>query len=145
MSVQINPAYCRKCKSVYAGRRVLCTACMGDWNRGFEWLLERSTQATQQYVDLVDSLDAAELARWDNVQLAHMAVEGTPLTSIRIERERFERRLDETIKFGGMIAAVIQYWRNHLATCRDVDDYIQLGLTLGTPEILARIKKYNHQ
>ena len=145
MSVQIDSAYCRKCKSVYAGRRVLCTACMGDWESGFEWLLEQSKLFTGIYVDLVDSLDPDEQARWDNVQAAHMAVEGTPLTSIRTERERFNRRLDETIKFGGMIAALIQYWRVHLATCRDVDDYIQMGLTLGTPEILARIKKYNHQ
>lgn len=137
--------HCRKCDSKYTGRRVLCTDCMGDWEGGFDWLLERSRLATGIYCDLVDSLDPAELARWDNVQTAYMEIEQTPLTSLRSERERFERRLDETVKFGGIIAALIQYWRVHLAVCRDVDDYILLGQTLGTPEILARIKKYNHR
>ena len=29
---------CRKCLIRYAGRRVLCVDCMGDWVEGFDWL-----------------------------------------------------------------------------------------------------------
>lgn len=134
---------CRKCLNRYAGRRVLCVECMGDWIAGFDWLLEQSNAAAGVYCDLVDSLTPDELTRWDNVQTVHMQVEGTPLTQIRTERERFQRRLDETVKFGGIMAALIQYWRTHLAICRDVDDYILLGQTLGDAPILERIKKYN--
>lgn len=135
---------CRKCLIRYAGRRVLCVDCMGDWVAGFDWLLEQSKAAAGIYCNLLESLTPDELARWDNVQTVHMQVENTTLTQIRTEREKFQRRLDETEKFGGIIAALIQYWRNHLAICRDVDDYILLGQTLGTAPILERIRKYNN-
>jgi hypothetical protein len=117
---------------------------MGDWVTGFDWLLEQSKAAAGTYCNLRESLTPDEIIRWDNVQTVHMQVENTTLTQIRTEREKFQRRLDETEKFGGIIAALIQYWRNHLAICRDVDDYILLGQTLGTAPILERIRKYNN-
>jgi hypothetical protein len=117
---------------------------MGNWVEGFEWLLDQSKAAAGIYCNLLESLTPDEIIRWDNVQTVHMQVENTTLTQIRTEREKFQRRLDETEKFGGIIAALIQYWRNHLAICRDVDDYILLGQTLGTAPILERIRKYNN-